>query len=133
MAQKLKVTSLLCLSLLAYALFVPNVAAIGLDLGIGQDPDAKNEIDKSGLPKGNAAQQIANIIVTAIEILLSLSAILAVGAIIWGGITYTMAAANEHNAEKGKKIIFWAVIGLIITGLSFFIVQLVGRSLGIIE
>ncbi|MEK7557323.1 MAG: hypothetical protein AAB538_05075, partial [Patescibacteria group bacterium] len=69
------------------------------------------EIGKSVLKGGNAAQRFGDVIVTAIEILLGLSAVFAVGAIIWGGIQITTGAATggEHKALKGKNTILYAI------------------------
>src|SRR5688500_3690323 len=78
---------------------------------------------------GDASTKIGNIIVAGINLLLAFSAIIAVGAIIWGGVKISLAAGNEHNAEQGKKIVLYAIIGLIVTGLSFFIINLIRTTL----
>lgn len=127
-----KIISVLSTALLAVTLLAP-VAFAQLDLDIKGDPDAAKEIGKSGLKGDNAAQRIGDFIVTAIELLLGLSAVLAVGAIIWGGIQIITSASSggEHKVMTGKKTILYAIIGLIVIGLSFLIVALVATALGL--
>ena len=43
--------------------------------------------------------------------------------VIYGGILYITAAGNEENAKKGKTIIMYAAIGIIIVLLSFAIIN----------
>jgi uncharacterized membrane protein YjfL (UPF0719 family) len=63
--------------------------------------------------------------------LLGLSAVLAVAAIIWGAVMFIISIGNEKRVETAKKIILWAVIGLLVVGLSFLIVRFVGQILGV--
>lgn len=80
-----------------------------------------------------AKQKVGDLIVSIINLMLSFAALLAVGAIIWGGIIYITSIGNESQIGKAKKIIFWAIIGLLITGLSFLIVRFVGQALGVVK
>lgn len=79
-----------------------------------------------------AKEKVGNLIVSIINLMLSFAALLAVGAIIWGGIIYITSVGNESQVGKAKKIIFWAIVGLLITGLSFLIVRFVGQALGVV-
>lgn len=102
-------------------------APAGIDLqpsGIGLPPS---------LQTGDPQAKVGNLIVSIINLMLAFSALLAVGAIIWGGITMIVSgAADPSKAEKGKKIIFWAIAGLLVTGLSFLIIRFVGQALGVV-
>ncbi|MBI3256078.1 MAG: hypothetical protein HYZ63_03855, partial [Candidatus Andersenbacteria bacterium] len=42
-----------------------------------------------------------------------------------GGFLYVISGADEGNAKKGKQIVTYAIIGLIIIGLSVAIVNFV--------
>src|SRR5687767_5078756 len=84
------------------------------------------------LQRGNAQQRVGDIIVSIINIMLAFSAILAVGAIIWGAVTMIISVGNDSKVASAKKIIFWAVLGLLLAGLSFLIVRFVGQALGVI-
>jgi uncharacterized membrane protein len=49
--------------------------------------------------------------------------VLAVLLIIYGGVMYMTAAGEQGKIDKGKKVIMYAVIGIIIILLSFVVVQ----------
>ncbi|MFA6306128.1 MAG: hypothetical protein WC651_05440 [Candidatus Gracilibacteria bacterium] len=49
--------------------------------------------------------------------------LLAVLMVIYGGVLYITAAGNEENAKKGKTIIMYAAVGIIIVLLSFAIIN----------
>ena len=55
--------------------------------------------------------------------LLSLVAILATIAIVWGGIMYILALGNENRASLAKRIIGYAILGLVIVILSYAIIS----------
>lgn len=87
----------------------------GLDLPSDEDPQAK----------------IGNLIVDIINMLLGLSAVLAVGAIIWGAVVFILSIGNEKRVATAKQIILWAIVGLLVVGLSFLVVRFVGQILGV--
>lgn len=99
--------------------------------GDPNDPLCIGNIGVFNLPSGGASTAV-NLIVAIINILLGLSAVLAVAAIIWGAIRIMTSLGNQSGVESGKKIIFWAVVGLLIIGFSFVIIQLIGEALGVI-
>lgn len=94
------------------------------------DPLNLDRLKNFGLPSGGAGG-VVNIIVSIINLLLGLSVVLAVAAIIWGAVRIITSLGNSTAVESGKKIIFWAIIGLLIIGFSFAIIQLVGKALGV--
>jgi type IV secretory pathway VirB2 component (pilin) len=69
------------------------------------------------------------IVVFIQEYLLPFAGIIAVLFIIIGGYQYIFSGANEDLAEKGKKTLTNAVIGLVIIILSYVIVRIVARTL----
>lgn len=66
-----------------------------------------------------------SILTKIINWILGLAAVIAVGVIIWGGLMYILSFGDEGKAGTAKKIIFYAVIGLILVGGSFVIVRMV--------
>ena len=64
-----------------------------------------------------------------IDIVLGLAATVAVVFIIIGGSMYLTSAGNEERAEKGKKALLNAILGLVIIILSFAIVRVVNNLL----
>lgn len=83
--------------------------------------------DVGGGGSGNLRDWVLYIINTY---LLPLAGIIAVAFIIIGGYQYIFSGANEEMAEKGKKTLTNAVIGLVIIILSYVIVRIVARTLG---
>lgn len=86
-----------------------------------------------GLPggdKGNTTTTISSTIGSIIaDVLLPVVGIIAVLFVIIGGIQYMTAGVNEEQAEMGKKTLQNAIIGLVITILSYVIVVVIMRAL----
>lgn len=74
----------------------------------------------------------AGIIQTGTRFLLSLVGLLALAAIIWGGVLYIVSVGNDQYVKQAKTVIFWAIIGLIVVALGFVIISTVSRFLGIV-
>lgn len=62
---------------------------------------------------------------SVIDTLLGFAGLVALAAIIYGGFLYITSAGDEDRAAKGKKVVLYAVIGLILIGLSAVIVNIV--------
>jgi uncharacterized membrane protein YjgN (DUF898 family) len=81
---------------------------------------------KTGLAsKGTLSDLISEVL----KILLTLAGIVAVILIIIGGFQYMTAGGNEEQAEKGRKALTNAVIGLVIVMLSYVIVAVISNTL----
>ncbi len=71
------------------------------------------------------------LLLTVIGFFLGFLGLVAVIMIIYAGVLYVTSGGDEGNTEKGKKIIMYAVIGLIIIMLSWAIVQtILGAGIG---
>ena len=66
---------------------------------------------------------LAEIMSTVIDVLLGIAGVLAVVAVVYSGLLYITAGPNTELAEKARKNLAWAVIGIIIVALSFVIVN----------
>ncbi len=62
---------------------------------------------------------------TIVNFFLSFLGLIAVIMIIYGGFLYVSAAGNQEKIESAKKIIMYAIIGIIVILLSFAIVNTV--------
>ena len=51
--------------------------------------------------------------------------------IIWGAYHYLTAYGNEEKAQKGKTIIFWAIVGLIVGLLARMIIGNIRNWVGV--
>lgn len=68
-------------------------------------------------------------VVGYINLAISLSALVAVGLIIYGGITLITAAGDPEKVEKGGKVVTAAIIGMIVIFLVKLIFEFVIREL----
>ena len=64
---------------------------------------------------------IGNIINAALGVVGSLALIM----FIYGGFTWMLAAGNEQAVEKGRNILMWAAIGLVVIFASYSLVNFV--------
>lgn len=102
----------------------------------GNDP---NLVYQNGvcLPKDQACQgdslactdSLSGLILKVISYLLFFAGAIAVLFIIIGGFLYITAQGNEEQAEKGRKALTNAVIGVIIISLAYVIVRVVENTL----
>lgn len=70
-------------------------------------------------------------VVTYIQYFLTFLGILAVVMIIYAGVLMVTAQGEEDQIKKGKKIITWAAVGIIVIMLSFVIVEaIIGAGSG---
>lgn len=76
------------------------------------------------------ASSIRQLVLTMLRFFLGFLGIIAVIMIIYGGILYVTSAGNEESAGKGKKILMYAIVGIIIIFISFALVNTVLGGLG---
>ncbi len=100
-------------------LFINNAFAEGFEMG---DPP-------EGVPLSfdNAVLNLTNWI-------LGFVAMIAVLAVVWGGVMYIASAGDETKATTGKRVVTYALIGLVIAGIAYALVNVIVTDiLGAIE
>jgi uncharacterized membrane protein len=83
-------------------------------------------------PLEGGVTTISGLLVRVAQWLLGLVAILALLALIIGGTRMILAFGREDAVASAKKIMFWAVIGLIVAIASLAIVNIVVRDIFLI-
>ncbi len=78
-----------------------------------------------GLKCDSTTRSLPDLIQFVINIILSITALIALLFLIIGGFWYITSAGNEETAEKGKNTVINAIIGLVIIALSYVIVRVV--------
>ena len=73
----------------------------------------------------NVPTNIETGLMNMINWVLGFISIIAVLMVIWGGVLYLTSAGDESKAENGKKTVTYALIGLIIAGLAYGIVEVI--------
>lgn len=87
------------------------------------------------LPKSNfntgiaASGSLVELLTKIIKFLLTFAGIIAVGVLVIGGFWYITSSGNEEQAEKGRKAITNAIIGLIVAILAYAIVAIISATL----
>lgn len=115
MFQRLTLLSMLVITLCAVGVaFAGPQLVTATDYGLGQ-------AEQTGLPKGDLATTVINIIRWALGLL----GLVAVILMVYGGFTWLTAAGNEKKIETAKSIIQGAIIGLVIIILAFSIASFV--------
>lgn len=74
-------------------------------------------------------KRLDKVVNTIIEVVLSMTGILAVGVMIYGGSIYLTSNGNTQKLEKAKHVILYGVIGLAVCLLAFAIVSFVSRAI----
>lgn len=114
--QTLLVFALMTGAITLFAAFMPTAGAALLSAG-----DNPSEI--AGATGGETS--LRQLILTIVNYALTFLGILAVIMVIYGGFTYVASAGNDEAVGNAKKIIMYALIGIIIILLSFVIVNAV--------
>jgi len=63
------------------------------------------------------------------EWLLGFSVMVAIVALIWGGLNYIASSGDTQKIESSKTIIYYAFIGVVIAGISYAIVKVIVTSI----
>ncbi|MBL4694006.1 hypothetical protein JKY72_01420 [Candidatus Gracilibacteria bacterium] len=94
--------------------FLPAASAAILS---GQD----NPSEIAGATGGETS--IRGLVLTIINYFLTFLGLVAVIMVIYGGVTYVISAGNDEAVGNAKKIILYALVGIIIILLSFVLVN----------
>jgi hypothetical protein len=105
--------------LVMVALFVVPLVSVHAQLQINCPQGAGINCSQIG------ANRLNDVILTIINIILGVTFALAILFLIVGGFRYLTSAGNEEAAEKGKKTVINALIGIAIIILSFVLVNIV--------
>ena len=71
------------------------------------------------------------IIQNIVQAALAFSGLVALVIIIYSGITYITSHGDPQKVESAKKTMTWAIVGLVIIFLSFFLVNLISKLTGV--
>ena len=93
--------------------------------------DAKTQIESAVNEVGGSENKtdVKGFIGNIIKTMFFIVGVLAVIVIIFAGVTFVMSAGNSQTIQKAKTTIIYAVIGLIVSILSYAIVNFVVSSL----
>jgi len=108
-------------ALASASFFINRAFAQGSQFGTQGDPGGIGAVGKGTLG-GN--------LTTIINYFLGMLGLVAVGFLIYAGVLMVTAGGAEEQVTKARKIIMYAVIGIVIILLSYTIVTFVSSALG---
>lgn len=118
----------LCISIIIISTFFLNfnvVFAQGPGGGGGTTPVKLT----NPLTGNSTSTDIPTLIGKVIKIAIGIVGSLALAIFIYGGFVWMVSAGNEQQVSKGKAIITWAVLGLIVIFMSYVLVSFVFNSI----
>ena len=83
------------------------------------------------IPTGGLSGSGGKIFSFGIALFLIVAVILAFGFLIYGGFNWIMSEGDKTKVESARKTIIYAILGLILCFVSFFIVLFLGGILGV--
>ena len=83
----------------------------------------------TGITDPLEGKKISDLLTSIIQWLLGLVAMLALLALIVGGVRIMTAFGNEQQVAAGKKIILWAIIGLAVVLGAYAIITLISSTI----
>ncbi len=102
------------------------MATIGNICDDGNIPDDLKETAGCNVEEDKTVMPMA---VYLIDVVLSIVGVIAVGVIIYGGITYIISTGDAAKLNRAKNSILYGVIGLVIAMLAYAIVYFVSQSI----
>ena len=115
--NKIKYLTALAVLILPFPAFAQSQVQEGLNTG-----GLSSLFGNAGL---TGAQSLSQLIVEIINIMLIFAGAVAVIFVIIGGYQYLTSAGNEESAEKGKKTLINAIIGVVLIIMSFVIINVI--------
>ncbi len=82
------------------------------------------------LPAGVPTKSIKNVINDATSWILGFATFISVAVLAWGGVYYVGSSGSTEKAETARKIIKYALMGLIVAGVSYAMVVIISRVFG---
>ncbi len=93
------------------------------------NPSSSSNYGLDSVPSELPRDDIATVIVRIISYITGAVGIILLVMLIYGGVMYMTSAGNEEQAGKAKKVLTYAIIGIIIVALSFAITQFIVSAL----
>ena len=78
----------------------------------------------------NSASSLSQLIVGIVNIMLLFAGSIAVIFVIVGGYQYVTSGGNEEQAEKGRKTLVNAIIGIVIIVLAYVVINVISNLVG---
>ncbi len=81
------------------------------------------------LPNPLGTTDIKELIARIIKIILGLVGAIAVALFVYGGLVWMTAGGNSDKIRKGKDVLVWAIMGLVVIFTSYIVLNFIFKSL----
>ncbi len=122
--------ALIALTLTTVFGFVGNVNAVSCPAGSLREGKDVTSISECNIPEEHAgSNNLMGTINTIVNVVLGVLGLLAVIVIIYGGFTYITAQSDPAKIKRGKDMVVYAVVALVVAFLAYGIVLFVTKNL----
>ena len=94
---------------------------------LGGFETVEGEREDAGIAEGS----LLDLLFQALRVALIFLAVIALAALIWGGVLYIISLGNDQDIQKAKKIIIYAIVGLVVIMLAGLVVNVVINIFGL--
>jgi hypothetical protein len=101
----------------------------GACVSVDSSPSSSGGGAGIGISNPLSANTIPELIATVLSSIIGLIGILAVASFVYGGILYMTSGGSEEQSNKGKKVLLYSTMGLIVSILSYVIINTVIRAI----
>lgn len=84
-----------------------------------------NVVNNTSLGLNNFGGDPLSLLLTIIGLALTFVAVIAAAVLIYGGFLYISSQGDESRAAQAKKLILYAIIGLLVIGAAGFVVNFI--------
>ncbi|OGH14061.1 MAG: hypothetical protein A2687_02240 [Candidatus Levybacteria bacterium RIFCSPHIGHO2_01_FULL_38_26] len=78
------------------------------------------------VPEGSLFVEGVKILQLGVSVFLTIIILLSIGYILWGSIRYIIARGEREKIQSAREKITYAIVGLVVALLAFFVVAIVG-------
>lgn len=118
------------LMLLLVVIVSVNFESLVATAQVGSFGSGFNKVDDARSQAGIAEGDFIMIVSNIVSGLLLLVAVVALAVLVWGGFAYITSLGDETKTASAKKIILYAIVGLIVIGLAALVVNVAVELIG---
>jgi hypothetical protein len=109
-------------SLVFSMLFMPLMA-------VQAETDPMEQLEAVGSASGLPEQDLPELVARIIQWVIGIIGVVLVALFVYGGVVYATSIGNEERVETGKKVMLYAIIGVLIIAIAFAVSSYVIQAL----
>lgn len=121
---------LVILTIFTLAMFVVPHFILAQTPGVGgEEPNMREYFERTRDVAGGTVDPLEVVIGRIIKWVMGLIGVILVALFVYGGVVYATSAGNEDRIETGKKVMMYAIIGIVIIALAFVLTDYIIKAL----